>query len=151
MALSVQYNKNKSFILCLIYRPVFHLTTDDINFFERLTLELHNFKKDFYICGDFNIHLESESDTQVKKFKSMLLRNHISIITKQPTRKNSMIDFFLSNNTSNIQGDGVIDPHLSDHPSCYITRKCSIKTKKCDSEQTKLQQNEFTTGICLFQ
>jgi len=35
------------------------------------------------------------------------------------------------NDTSKIQGDGVIDPYLSDQSSCYATKKCKVlKPKK---------------------
>ena len=126
LALNIQLSRFKSFILCLVYRPLFYLTTEDIDFFDRLISELHKYKQDFYICGDLNIHFENTNDRQIKRFTNMLNRNNVFIITKEPTRNDARLDCFISNDQEKITDDGVTNPHLSDHLCCFITRKCLI-------------------------
>jgi len=126
LTINVQLDLYKSFFICLIYRPIFTLNNEDIDFYERLIQYFLETKKDFYICGDMNIHMESESDPSVKKFKSMLQRQNTFVLTTKPTRNSAMLDFFLSNDNSKIIEENVIDPHLSDHLCCYIVRNCKV-------------------------
>ena len=126
MILNIQLNRFKSFLNCLVYRPQFNLTNDDTDFFDRLLLELQKKNKDFYLCGDLNIHLEDTNNKQIQKFQKILSRNNVQILTSGPTRGEAQLDCFISNRMSNIVHNGVLDPQLSDHACCFIERECKI-------------------------
>jgi len=120
----------RSIIVCLIYRPKFTLTNDDMQFFKRLLTELNSYKKIFHLIGDFNIHFEDTQNTQVQKFKAMIDRNNVHILTTKPTRNNALLDCILSNDRTKTREEGVINPQLLDHACCYVKRNGKIEKPK---------------------
>jgi len=58
-----------------------------MQFFKRLLTELNSYEKNFHLIGDFNIHFEDTQNTQVQKFKAMIDRNNVHILTTKPTRR----------------------------------------------------------------
>jgi len=90
---------------------------------------LKNSNIPFYLCGDFNIHFENQTDTIVKSFYKMLERNNVTAEICEPTREDAILDNIITNDSENISEKGVIHSYLSDHNACFIVKNCK-KLKK---------------------
>ncbi|XP_035716478.1 uncharacterized protein LOC118439343 isoform X1 [Folsomia candida] len=125
-----QSGNEKSFMVSCLYRPKFILTNTDIDKFESI---FHAHLKTglyFYICGDYNIHLEDTHKSHIKKFNNVLNRLGLLELIQNPTRGKARLDLIISNDDMNINGACVNQPFISDHESTIIDRLVTRVPKK---------------------
>ncbi|XP_035708048.1 uncharacterized protein LOC118435748 [Folsomia candida] len=115
-----QIGMRKSFIVSVLYRPKFNLTLSDIDFFESIISDLKLFKCNFFICGDFNIHLENTCSPNVKKFNRLLLRHSLRELVQTPTRQGARLDLILTNDDDISITAKTCQPLVSDHDATFI-------------------------------
>jgi len=105
LATTIQLSKHKSFVVASIYRPKFDFTTNDADNLNTIFNHFISTKKDFYACGDFNVHLERSNDNQTKRLTSLLTRLKLTEHIQQKTREDANLDLIVSNDNRNLQSD----------------------------------------------
>ncbi|OXA41542.1 putative RNA-directed DNA polymerase from transposon BS [Folsomia candida] len=84
--------------------PKFTVSNSDIDEMELLFSEHLEKQCNFYICGDFNIHMEDTNNTQIKKFQNLLKRLSLRELVNGPTRGKARLDLIITNdNDENTQ------------------------------------------------
>jgi len=123
ISVKAQIGNRKSFIVCSLYRPKFSLSLADLEILENYFEELHNYRYPFYVCGDFNIHLEDTDKTFTRKFNSLLTKFNLVELIQKPTRGNARLDLIITNNPIPCLSSYVFRPTLTtDHEAtlCVI-------------------------------
>jgi len=123
ISIKVQIENRKSFIVCSLYRPKFSISLSDLEIFENYFEELHSNRYPFYICGDFNIHLEETDKPLIRKFNSLLNKFNLVELVQKPTRGNARLDLIITNNPIPCLSSQVFSPTLTtDHEAtvCVI-------------------------------
>ena len=131
-------------IMASIYRPP---DTKPESFSNMLNFLQNNINKisqnhhcDIIIMGDFNLPgmiwkpSESLEKNVTDPSESLLLefidKNLLSQCIDQPTRKNNLLDLYLTNNSNMVLRSEVSDSHLSDHAIVKITTTYNFKSSE---------------------
>jgi hypothetical protein len=72
LSVKVQVRKFRSIFITCRYRTKFNLSCSDNRQLEFLFSELESTGLTFYVCGDYNIHLEESPNPAVIQFNGML-------------------------------------------------------------------------------
>jgi len=147
-----QIGKYQSIVISCIYRPKFSLSLDDLESLEDYFTELSGLRYRFYSCGDFNIHLENENLTTVKKFNSILNKLNLSELIQKPTRGAARLDLIISNDPNPILSSHVIPPIIStDHEATLIIKNLKPQKPKKSAFKFRNYKNidcmKFNTAI----
>lgn len=130
LSIKFQLDKFKSFIVTCLYRPKFTVSNSDIDEMELLFSEHLEKQCNFYICGDFNIHMEDTNNTQIKKFQNLLKRLSLRELVNGPTRGKARLDLIITNDNDESITSFIHQPLQSDHEATFISRHMKIKKAK---------------------
>jgi hypothetical protein len=97
---------------------------------EVLFSELESTSLTFYVCGDYNIHLEESTNPGVVCFNNMLLRHNLTELIQAPTHGRTILDLIISNDACfvNIQS-AVLPSFISDHEAVLIVKSLKVNSK----------------------
>jgi exonuclease III len=116
-----QCEKNKSFVVSSIYRPKFSLSYADIKSLETVFNFLGGLNLEFYACGDFNIHMEHNTKSEIIRFNRLLSRLNLKEHVNMATRGNAYLDLIISNDIRTLHSQTEVLAQ-SDHLSTFIVR-----------------------------
>lgn len=117
-----QVGMRKSFIVSVLYRPKFNLTKNDIDCFDSIIFEHVQYKCKFYICGDYNIHLENIKLPNIKNFNKLLYRHNLRELVQNPTRQGARLDLIVTNDNDTHISAMTCQPLISDHDATLINK-----------------------------
>lgn len=145
LTVKVQVSKRKSFLISCLYRPKFVLTINDIDKLESIFLAHMKTNLTFYICGDFNIHLEQAQKSHIRKFNQVLDRHDLIELVQTSTRGKARLDLIISNDKKFVTRTMVEQPHISDHESTIIDRVLIREPRKMQTISFRAY-NKMDTG-----
>jgi hypothetical protein len=136
VSVKCQFSKLKTFIVSSIYRPKFNLTHSDLESLENLLTFLNSHELDFYACGDFNVHLEDNTRSEILRFNRLLKRLNLKEHIMKPTRGTARLDLIISNDNRDLESNVEIIGR-TDHLATYIVRP--LKYPKCERRRVSFR------------
>lgn len=124
-----QINFNKSIILCTVYIPDKKLNHNNLENLECIFGQLLELNYKIYIVGDFNRDLLL-NDYYARQFNNLTQRYNLSQCVSQPTRYESLLDLFITNDSET--SVKVVNYGISDHSLVIGTIKIKVKKAKCE-------------------
>ena len=162
LAITIQMNFNKKFIICLFYNhPPVNLAMFENNC--SIIENLISKNKNLYICGDLNINmLRTKNNSISRKFSIFLKRFKLNQSVSFPTRicnnganvvTESLIDLFITNANDSV--DEITHntfEQMADHRDLIITLSLHIKTPKKSfvyeiRDKSKYSKNAFCNSL----
>ncbi len=127
LCLSFQFNFNKSFVVCVLYRTDNAL--NDIYNLDLLFQKLLSLNRTFFVLGDFNFNLLNDKGPQ--KVQSLFNRYNLKQLVDVPTRGKSLLDFIITNYDNPLQSF-VEESYLSDHLLTTVKLELKLNKQPCD-------------------
>ena len=163
LAVTIQVNHNRKFILGLLYNhPPVNLEIFESNC--SLIEKLISTDKNFYLCGDYNLNLlKTEKSSISRKFSAFLNRLNLFQCVNFPTRiatidgivVQSMIDLFITNSRDSVlEIEHNENLQMADHRDLIITLCMNIKVPKKTfmhtyRDKTNYSKSNFCTELVL--
>ena len=122
---------NKNIRIILIYRPP---NKSKNEFIEELSDLIETFEdtRNIVLCGDFNLHIDNQNDTYVKRFTDILENNDLINKVNSPTSiGNHIIDLVIHNKR------GGIASNIEIEPECLISPTHKLITFEIDTKKTE--------------
>ena len=122
---------NKNIRIILIYRPP---NKSKNEFIEELSDLIETFEdtRNIVLCGDFNLHIDNQNDTYVKRFTDILENNDLINKVNSPTSIGShIIDLVIHNKR------GGITSNIEIEPECLISPTHKLITFEIDTKKTE--------------
>ena len=122
---------NKNIRIILIYRPP---NKSKNEFIEELSDLIETFEdtRNIVLCGDFNLHIDNQNDTYVKRFTDILENNDLINKVNSPTSiGNHIIDLVIQNER------GGIASNIEIEPECLISPTHKLITFEIDTKKTE--------------
>ena len=122
---------NKNIRIILIYRPP---NKSKNEFIEELSDLIETFEdtRNLVLCGDFNLHIDNQNDTYVKRFTDILENNDLINKVNSPTSiGNHIIDLVIHNKR------GGIASNIEIEPECLISPTHKLITFEIDTKKTE--------------
>ena len=122
---------NKNIRIILIYRPP---NKSKNEFIEELSDLIETFEdtRNLVLCGDFNLHIDNQNDTYVKRFTDILENNDLINKVNSPTSiGNHIIDLVIQNER------GGIASNIEIEPECLISPTHKLITFEIDTKKTE--------------
>jgi hypothetical protein len=111
ICISFQYEYNKSFLVCVLYRT--ELQSNDLHNLDLLFSNLLSLKKRFYVLGDFNFNMFSK-EAGPNRLNTIIHKYNLRQLVIDPTRGDSLLDLVITNDE--LSSNAVVEEcFLSDH------------------------------------
>ena len=137
---------SKTFLFAIIYRPPHSNHAQFLSDLSDFLEDISSSPSELIIMGDFNIHVENQSDSFATSFLSLIdscdLKQHINSSTH---KHGHTLDLLITRNHSSILETSVYDPFLSDHSA--IGCKFSAESINQPSRTTKSYRNISSINI----
>ena len=163
LAVTIQVNHNRKFILGLLYNhPPVNLEIFESNC--SLIEKLISTEKIFYLCGDYNVNfLKTEKSNISRKFNAFLNRLNLFQCVNFPTRiatidgivVQSMIDLFITNSKDSVlEIEHNENLQMADHRDLIFTLCMNVKVPKKTfmhtyRDKTNYSKSNFCTELAL--
>jgi len=110
----IKDGKKKAMIICAIYRPPnykLEVVKQGIYSLGMIIKELIATKRQFLLCGDFNL----KYDWSFSLLEQILRKHKLTQLITSPSRGDAMLDLIITNTPETCSNSNVTDVHVSDH------------------------------------
>ena len=130
-------SSSRSYFFLTVYRPPCSSKADFLSEFSLFLEDFASIASDFFILGDFNLHIDNPSDTYGSAFTTLLETFDLSQHISEPTHSSGHVLDLLITKSSSIVSDCVLtDPGLSDHLAFLCKLPVSISARPSRTVKT---------------
>src|SRR5579872_1284896 len=121
---------SRSYPFLTVYRPPCSSKPHFLSDFSLLLEDIATSPADFFILGDFNLHMDNLADHYSTAFNSLLetfdLKQHVS----QPTHSSGhILDLLITKSTSTVSDCAIMNPFVSDHSAILCKLPVTVSTR----------------------
>ena len=129
---------SKNFRIITIYRPPNKSKNEFIEELSDLVESVEDIRN-IVLCGDFNLHIDNQNDTYVKRFIDILENNDLINKVNSPTSIGGhIIDLVIHNKR------GGITSNIEIEPECLISPSHKLITFEIDTKKTENMKKKIT-------
>ena len=113
---------NTSIIMACVYRPPGSCSSSFLDDFLEFIGFLTSLSSNYFICGDFNVHLDTECRDKIK-FSNLLLSCNLSQLVNKPTHLHGhILDCIIAPCDSDLISNVTVSDFISDHAliNCHL-------------------------------
>ena len=106
----------RSYFFLIVYRPPSSSKPDFLSDFSLLLEDFASSPSDFFILGDFNLHMDNLEDHYSSAFATLLETFDLSQHISEPTHSSGhILDLLITKSSSSISECSITNPGISDH------------------------------------